>query len=117
MQTNTPPRDTTRGGDTKTSRTMETFDELIQSGKPVLVDFFATWCSPCKAMHPVLEALKAEVGDAARIVKIDVDKHQALALRYRVQAVPTFIVFKNGQSLWRHTGGIAGTELKRALLQ
>lgn len=95
---------------------METFTELINSGKPVLVDFFATWCGPCKAMHPVLEALKAEVGDAARIVKIDVDQKQALAMQYGIQAVPTFIIFKEGKPVWRHSGVINGEELRQRLL-
>ncbi len=95
---------------------METFAELIKSDKPVLVDFFATWCGPCKAMHPVLENLKAEVGDAARIVKIDVDQKQSLAMQYGIQAVPTFIVFKNGRPVWRHSGMASGAELKRILL-
>lgn len=95
---------------------METFEELIHSGKPVLVDFFATWCGPCKTMHPVLESLKAQVGDAARIVKIDVDQKQALAMQYGIQAVPTFILFKNGAPVWRHSGVISGMELKALLL-
>lgn len=94
---------------------METFNELIHSGKPVLVDFYATWCGPCKAMHPILESLKAEIGDAARIVKIDVDQKQSLAMQYGIQSVPTFIIFKNGQPVWRHSGMINGAELKLRL--
>ena len=96
---------------------MEKFEELIQSEKPVLVDFFATWCGPCKAMNPVLEELKNEIGDAARIAKIDVDQHEELAARYRIQAVPTFIVFKKGEAVWRHSGVISGKDLKAVIEQ
>ena len=91
---------------------MEKFEELIQSEKPVLVDFFATWCGPCKAMHPVLEELKGQIGEAARIVKIDVDQHEELAAKYRIQAVPTVIIFKKGEAVWRHSGVIKNSELK-----
>lgn len=96
---------------------MEKFEELIQSEKPVLVDFFATWCGPCKAMHPVLEQLKSEIGDTARIVKIDVDQQEALTAQYRVQMVPTFILFQKGELLWRHSGVISGKELKAIIQQ
>ena len=90
---------------------MEKFEELIQSEKPVLVDFFATWCGPCKAMHPVLEALKGEIGDR------DVDQHEELAASYRIQMVPTFILFRKGEALWRHSGVISGKELKAIIEQ
>ena len=76
---------------------MEKFEELIQSEKTVLVDFFATRCGPCKAMHPVLEELKGQIGEAARIVKIDVDQHEELAAKYRIQAVPTFLYSRKGK--------------------
>lgn len=85
---------------------METFYDVINSGQLVLVDFFATWCGPCKAMHPVLEQLKAQMGDRIRIIKVDVDKHGLPASEYNVQAVPTLILFRNGQVLWRQSGAL-----------
>lgn len=96
---------------------MEKFNELIQSEKPVLVDFFATWCGPCKAMHPVLEEVKTQLGEKVRIVKIDVDQHEDLATQYRIQAVPTFILFKKGEAIWRHSGVIKGSDLKAIIDQ
>ena len=91
---------------------MEKFAELINNtAEPVLVDFYATWCGPCKMMHPILENVKARVGDKARIVKIDVDEQQALAMKYQIQAVPTLMLFKGGQPVWRQSGVVQSNQL------
>ena len=91
---------------------MEKFAELINNtAEPVLVDFYATWCGPCKMMHPILENVKARVGNKARIVKIDVDEQQDLAMQYAIQAVPTLMLFKGGQPVWRQSGVVQSNEL------
>ncbi len=83
---------------------MNNFDEIIKSSTPTLVDFFATWCGPCKMQAPILEQVKEKVGDKATIIKIDVDANRELAARYRVQSIPTLIMFKNGEPVWRGVG-------------
>ena len=90
---------------------METFNDVIMSDKPVLVDFFATWCQPCKMMHPVLEEVKARLGDKIRIIKVDVDKPQEVAAEYQIQSVPTLMLFKNGEMLYRQSGAMSRNEL------
>ena len=90
---------------------MSKFSELINQDCPVLVDFFAEWCGPCKTMSPILKDVKDSLGDAVSILKIDVDKNQALAAKYQVRGVPTMLLFKGGKQVWRQSGVLQKNEI------
>ena len=90
---------------------MNTFHSMINAEQTVLVDFFASWCGPCKMMSPILEKTKAQLGDRVRIIKVDVDKNPHVAAQYQVRGVPTLIAFKSGQIKWRQSGIVSETDL------
>jgi thioredoxin 1 len=96
---------------------MESFQNLIKSEKPVLVDFYADWCGPCKAMNPIIKEVAKAIEGKARVIKVDIDKSVQAAQTYQVQAVPTFIIFKNGKIIWRHSGMIDKNSLMTVLTQ
>ena len=85
---------------------MSKFKEIVSSSTPTLVDFYATWCGPCQSMMPILDQVKNKLGNSIRILKIDVDKNQDIAARFKVRGVPTFVLFQNGEILWRQSGGM-----------
>lgn len=94
---------------------MNKFNELINGQKPVLVDFYADWCAPCKQVAPVLSQLKSELGDKVKIIKINVDKNHDISMRYGVRSIPTLIIFKNGEIKWSGMGARPVQELKNEL--
>ena len=100
-----------------TNEKKESFGELIKGDIPVLVDFFAEWCGPCKMMKPILEQLHGQMGDSVRIIKIDIDKSPAAANAFQVQSVPTLILFQKGKAVWRQSGVVQASQLKAIISQ
>lgn len=96
---------------------MSNFNTIIQSEKPVLIDFFATWCGPCKMLGPILKEVKDSLGDRISIIKIDVDKNQQIASQYQVRGVPTMILFQNSKQLWRQSGVLNKEEIIKIILE
>ncbi len=94
---------------------MNNFETLISDNKPVLVDFYADWCRPCQMMAPILEDVKSQIGDQATIIKINVDENQALAGQYGIQSIPSLLIFKQGEVVWREVGVHRPTEIMAAL--
>jgi len=96
---------------------MSNFDTIINSEKPVLIDFFATWCGPCKTLGPILKQVKESMGERISIIKIDVDKNQQIASKYQVRGVPTMILFQNGKQLWRQSGVLSKEEVIKVITE
>ena len=102
---------------TKNIKKMNSFNQIIKSDTPVLVDFFATWCCPCQMLSPILKQVKDSLGNRVSILKIDVDKNQTVASQYQVRGVPTMILFQNGKQLWRQSGVISKEELIKIIVE
>jgi len=93
------------------------FNSIIQSDKPVLIDFFAEWCGPCKSMAPILKEVKDKVGNSAQIIKIDMDKNPKLSAKYGIRSVPTLMIFKNGKEMWKKSGVFPSNQLVNLINQ
>jgi thioredoxin 1 len=94
---------------------MSKFNEIIRGDEPVLVDFYATWCGPCQTMMPIIDEIKNEFGSRLRILKVDVDKNIGASQKFKVRGVPTFILFKNGEIVWRGSGVHSRADMKRVI--
>ncbi|MGB0404422.1 MAG: thioredoxin [Salibacteraceae bacterium] len=94
---------------------MASFGEIINSDKPVLIDFFATWCGPCKSLSPIIQDVAKDMGDSVRVIKIDVDKNQSISQKYQIRGVPTMMIFKAGKQLWRQSGVVPKDQIKAEL--
>jgi len=101
----------------ETKKKTTTFSELIKGETPVLVDFYADWCGPCKMMKPILKDLKKKVGDDVTIIKIDVDRNEEAAVKYQIRGVPTLMLFKGGEVKWRQAGVVQANQLKSVIDQ
>ena len=93
------------------------FDSIINDTRPVIVDFHALWCGPCKVQSPILSDIASEFGERVRVIKIDVDQNPGLASKYHIQGVPTVIIFKNGQLVWRQSGVVSKNQFREIILQ
>ncbi len=101
----------------ETSEKRPTFADIINSETPVLVDFFAEWCGPCKMMTPILQDFAADMGERVRVIKVDVDKNPAVAQAYRIQGVPTLMLFQKGETKWRQSGVVQKRQLEQVINQ